>query len=122
MVALDHVGDDVLRQMHGRAHVEIDQLELVVQIGVGGERAAGADAGVQREHVDRRARSSDAVELVDARVGARSTWTGSSSRAETLQLGRDVDDPGVLGGDDQIEVVRRELLCELISDARRMRR
>ena len=42
LAAGGHVGRDVLGQVHGGAHVEVDDLELVGEVGVAGEGAAGA--------------------------------------------------------------------------------
>jgi len=59
----------VLRELNGRADIEIDDLELVGEIGVR-ERAARAATGVQRGGRERSPEFLDASpELIDADVG-----------------------------------------------------
>jgi hypothetical protein len=54
----------------GRAHVQVDQPELVLQLGAGREGPARADAGVQGDSVDRAARAGDAAcQLLDPFLG-----------------------------------------------------
>ena len=70
LVPGDHVAHDVLGEVHGGAHVEIDEPQLVLEVGIGGERAAGSDPGVQRDGVDWAAGGRDlAVERIDTLVG-----------------------------------------------------
>src|SRR5947199_7987554 len=105
--------------MDGGANVQVDQLELLRQIGIAGELAALADAGVQGERIDGPAGSLDVViELLHA-LGA------GEIRLDNLNVGLLVADlplgcaQVVLGVDEQIEAVLGEDLGELVPDAAR---
>ena len=110
--------DDVFGQLHGRADVEVDDLQFVLELGVGREGSAGAPAGVQRGRRERsRAGAHLAVQLVDAGLGGEVDLDcldagpgGLSSLFGGLQA-------IVLGGDDQVKAVVGELLGELEPDA-----
>jgi len=39
--------------MHDRPHIQVDQVQLLLQVGVGGEGAARPDPGVQSDGVER---------------------------------------------------------------------
>jgi hypothetical protein len=110
----------VLGELHGGAHIEIDQPELVGEVGVGREGAAGADAGIQRDRVDRAAVRVDAsVELVQAIVGSQVGSHSLDAHALVLKLSCRVLDVVVLRHDEQVEPVLGELPGELEADAAR---
>jgi len=77
----------VLGQVHGRAHVEVDDAQLVVQVGARGERAARVDAGVERDRVDRAPGGADARgELLHALGGREVGLDGVDGPAVPLEL------------------------------------
>jgi hypothetical protein len=118
MVAVDHVAHDVLGQVHGAAHVEVDEPQLVLEPRVGRKRAAGADAGVERDGVHRSPGRRDApVELVDTPVAGEVDLHRLDADAVLGELAGGGVDRLVLGGDD--EVVLGELPGKLEADAAR---
>src|SRR4051812_190168 len=117
LVAADHVADHVLGEVDGGTAVEIDDPQLVVQRRVGGERAARADAGVERGGGQWPSlRTHAGVELIDAAVAREVDLDGLHGGAEPLELGRGGTDVVVLRGDDEVEAVLGELLGELPAD------
>jgi hypothetical protein len=118
LVALDHVGDYQLAKVNGRAHVQLDQVQLVGQVGFGGERTACTDAGIEREDVDRAASVLDvAIELdhpsLGGEVDAVSLHLGAG-RFQTLLGGGQLR---VLGRDQEVEAFFTEDPCQLEADA-----
>ncbi|HEV2814358.1 MAG TPA: hypothetical protein VGW10_13975 [Solirubrobacteraceae bacterium] len=93
------------------ADVQVDQPQLLVELGAGGERAARPDPGVEGERIDRAAgRGDPRVELLDA-LGRREVGLhGLDGRAERLDLARRGRQLGVLRVDDQVEAVGGEPL------------
>jgi hypothetical protein len=109
--------------MHRGADVEIDDPQLVLQRGAllaVGEAAAGADACVERDRVDRPpGRLDPVIQRVDASIGGQVDLEMLDTCVSRPQLGSGCRDRVVLGGDQQIEAVGRELACQLAADAAR---
>lgn len=110
----DHVTDDVLGQLHRRADVQVDDLQLLTEVGIGRERAAGADSGVQGSRVQRsRGRPHETVQSLHALFGPEVDPQGVDVRAGGLQITGRGRQLGVFGGDDQVKSVVGELLGKL---------
>src|SRR5206468_2193479 len=106
-----HVGQYPLRQVHGRGDVEVDDVEFVVEVGVPGEVATGAAAGVQGHRVDRAAGRGDRlVQLLHALVSGQVGLYRLDRRAGVAaQVGRGLVDLVAVGGDEQVVPVFGEL-------------
>src|SRR4051812_42718167 len=110
----------VLGEVDGRAHVEVDDPQLVRGARAVGELAAGADAGVERDRVDRAAGGLDAaLELLDPGLRGEVDLNRLDVRAEALELACGAGELGVLRGDDEVVAVGGELLGQFEADAAR---
>jgi hypothetical protein len=118
LVARDHVAYDVLGQVHRRAHVEVNDLELVGELGVCGEGAAGAAAGIEHQRVDGAAgRSHAAVELVHPAVVGEVDLNRLGLDPRGADALRNRAGVVVFSRHHNVVVVGGEQLCQLQADA-----
>jgi hypothetical protein len=102
----------------GRAAVEVDDLELVLERRPAHELAAGPAAGVERQRVDWPPRPLDRPrERLHALTVGQIGPHGLDCGTEPAQLLRGGVELRVLGGDEQVVAVVGELLGELEADA-----
>ena len=106
--------------MHGRAAVDVDDVELLLEVDLH-EGAAGADAGVQGGRVEPPPGLLDPPPQLLDPVGRREVHAdGLDPRAPSdCSSATAAVEPLVLGGDDQVEAVLGALLGELPADAAR---
>jgi hypothetical protein len=103
--------------VHGARDVEVDDGELLAQVGVD-EASVDADPCIESGGGERTPDVLQPPEKVfDPLGGGEVRLDGDHLGSEVPELGRGSLDLRVLGGDQEVEVVPRELACERAADA-----